>query len=224
MRTVLLDAVVPGDRTLSPRESHHLLHVLRATPGDVVRVTDGAGLEAEAVVIAERTGVALLRVGQPLHRSRSPTRIVLLGQPRPALVEEALILGTELGATSFWLTRCENGHPAEVRSERLGRILDGALKQCRRADRPTLLSYPRLTDALAALPDVPRFVGALGGPPALHDAPLPAVVLAIGPEGGWHLDELQRLNAAGFLALGLGAHILRAPTAVAAGLTALSRW
>ena len=221
MRTILLDGVRPGETTLSPRESHHLLNVLRAAPGDVVRVTDGSGVEAEAVVVAGSAGVAVLRVGHPVRRAPPPTRIVLLGLPRPALVEETLILGTELGATAFWLTRCEHAHPGDTRVDRLDRVLDGALKQCRRTDRPLLLSYASLDDALAALPPAPRFVGEPGGPPAPRDTPLPAAVLAIGPEGGWHLDELERLVGAGFHPLGLGPNILRAPTAVAAGLTAL---
>ena len=224
MRTVLLDAVQAGDTTLSPRESHHLLHVLRAATGDVVRVTDGAGLEAEAVVVSGHAGVAVLRVGPPLHRAPPPTRIVLFGLPRPALVEEALILGTELGATAFWLTRCEHAHPAQARSDRLERVIDGALKQCRRSDRPTILSFDRLDHAIAALPLVPRLVGVVGAPPASGEAGHPALVFAVGPEGGWHADELQRFDHAGFRPLGLGANVLRAPTAVAAGLTALSRW
>ena len=46
-------------------------------------------------------------------------------------------------------------------------------------------------------------------------------VLAVGPEGGWSETERARLDAAGAIALAFGGRVLRAETAVFAGLAIL---
>jgi len=50
-----------------------------------------------------------------------------------------------------------------------------------------------------------------------HDA----IVLLIGPEGGWIREEQQLAQDRGFIALTLGARILRAETATLAALSIL---
>jgi 16S rRNA (uracil1498-N3)-methyltransferase len=228
VRTLLCGALAPGRLRLDPAESHHLLHVLRATRGTAVRLSDGAGRHAEAVLVAIVDGSAELEVAV-VHTARRPAaRMVILGAPRPALAEEAATLATEAGATAFWLTGCVRAHPGAPRPDRLERVVDAALKQCRRAERPDVRVFPDLGATLAALEvvshdgPVARYVAQPGGA-----GPDPAVrfegaALAVGPEGGWAASELDALAARAFTLLGLGPHVLRAPTAVVAGLAVLS--
>ena len=233
MRTVLVEAVRAGRLTLDEAESHHLLRVIRVARGGRVRVVDGAGLEAEATLVDVAGATATLDVEAPRAAPPPAPVTVLLGAPKPALVEEAVTLATELGATELWLVRAERSPPGELRLDRLDRVVDAALKQCRRADRPVLRPFPSLAAALATLPPGPRFVGAPGGSPP-HEAwaaTAPGgvtgggarcpITLAIGPEGGFSPAEAEALGGAGFVAVHLGRAILRAPTAVAAGLAAL---
>jgi 16S rRNA (uracil1498-N3)-methyltransferase len=42
------------------------------------------------------------------------------------------------------------------------------------------------------------------------------ITLAVGPEGGWTEDELQRFQEAGWISASLGSRILRAETAAIA--------
>jgi 16S rRNA (uracil1498-N3)-methyltransferase len=46
-------------------------------------------------------------------------------------------------------------------------------------------------------------------------------VLAVGPEGGWSDAERKRLGEAGVVAVALGTRVLRAETAVYAGLAVI---
>lgn len=103
-----------------------------------------------------------------------------------------------------------------------------AARQCRRASLPEVLGPTPLADALAA----PYFARArarfflddraFGGGDPLRDAPASAdYVLAAGPEGGWSDAERERLAHAGARSLALGARVLRAETAVYAGLAIL---
>ncbi len=52
-------------------------------------------------------------------------------------------------------------------------------------------------------------------------APMPRVVLAIGPEGGWTPEEFAGARASGFVAGSLGPRILRTETAVIAAIAAI---
>lgn len=228
MRTLLCSSLAEGRLLLDPTESHHLLHVLRATRGTTVRLSDGQGREAAGQLVGENNGRAEIEVW-PVHVAPpAPMRLVLLGAPRPALVEEAATLATEAGATHLWLVASERSHPGKPRLERLDRVVDSAVKQCRRTTRPAIGSFSSLPESLAALHSLPegpglaRFVAQPGGPPAGSGLGPGGAALAVGPEGGWSPAELGLLQEQGFASLGLGPNILRAPTAVVAGLSALA--
>jgi 16S rRNA (uracil1498-N3)-methyltransferase len=49
------------------------------------------------------------------------------------------------------------------------------------------------------------------------------VVLVVGPEGGWSLEEMDRFDAAGFLPASVGRLVLRFETAALAGLAVLAQ-
>ncbi len=108
-----------------------------------------------------------------------------------------------------------------------GQALKGA-KQSRRASVPevhrvvplaTIFASPFWTDSVLryVLDDrAPHGVDpfAAAARPATHRD----VVLAVGPEGGWSDDERRELEARGATPLALGTRVLRAETAVFAGL------
>lgn len=224
MRTVLVARIFPGLLRLDAAESHHLLRVIRLPRGGELRVCDGAGHQAIATLIGADEGLATLSVG-PIEATPAPAAAtVLLGAPRPALVEEAVTLGTEAGATAFWLIRAARSLPGEVRLDRLERVVSAALKQCGRSDRPEVRVFASVTAALASSPGGARFLAAPGGASpaeAWAAAGSGALALSVGPEGGWDTDEVDAFLKANFVPLSLGAAILRAPTAVAVGLAAL---
>ena len=223
MRTLLAAAVPdPGQSlVLAGEENHHALHVLRLARGERVRVTGRDGRVAIARMDGMEGAHARLHVDELVVRATAtlPARIVLLGRPKPALLEEALTLGTESGATAFHLVEARRSPPGNLREDRAARILDAAVKQCLRPDVPTFVPAAPLADALALLgevPDLTRWLCDAGG-----SAPTPVagpLVVAIGPEGGWDDGERALLRGAGFADVRLGPHVLRNPTAVAVAL------
>ena len=230
MRTVLVAPLAPGRVSLAPGESHHLLHVLRLARGGRIRVADGAGRFAQATLVDVEGGTAVLLVEPPESAPPPQPTEILLSLPKAALVEEAITLGTELGVTAFRLVRTDRSPPGTPRIERLERVVDAALKQCRRADRPLLAGFADLRAAVLAAPPLHRFVAAFGGHTPTDawaaanaggvtggPAPRP-MILAIGCEGGFAPSELDLLVGSGFHPVDLGNHVLRAPTAAAVGL------
>lgn len=214
-RILVPHAAAIGERVLAgPAESHHLLGVQRVARGKSVRVSDGMGWQADAELVDVQDGCAVLEVRSLLVARTAPERIIVLGMPKAAALEEALVMGTEAGATRFWLVRAERSPPGELRADRLDRVLRAAMTQCGRADLPVIHGPV----PLSAVNDLPtsRYVAAPGG--ANDAAPVGAAVLAVGPEGGWSERELTLLHGEGFVDLGLGPFIQRTPTAVAVGL------
>lgn len=220
MNRILVPAVPePGARVEAGGDaSHHLLHVQRVARGTLVQVSDGRGLRATARLVDVLAGRAVLEIEAWLPDQGAPRRVVLLGLPRGPALDEALVLGTEAGASTFLLVYAERSPPGAVRPDRLERVLRGAVTQCGRPDLPALSGPMTLADALTTLDTPHRYVAAPGAAP-LTATPEP-LTLAVGPEGGWSPAELQRLVDAGFAPAGIGPYIERTPTAVA---TALAR-
>lgn len=223
MKRVLVPRCAAGLVRLDDEEAHYVRDVLRLGPGDAVEAFD-ASAQALAVLRAVSRHAVELELGEPRPSPPLRTAIVLLGMPRPALVEEAITLGTEAGASEVWLFPSERSLAASPRLDRLERVALAAARQCRRACPVSLVALATLDEALtrASTLAVPRLFGdleATAPPPAAPGG----VALAVGPEGGWTPRERLLLLAEGWAGARLGDHVLRAPTAVAVAL-ALSRW
>ena len=207
----------PGVRVQATAEaSHHLLNVQRVARGTVLQVSDGRGHRALARLVDVLAGHAVMEVEAWLPTAVAPRRTILLGLPRGPALEEALVLGTEAGASGFLLVQAERTPPGSFRPERLERILRGAVTQCGRPDIPPLDGPMSLSSALARVDTDARCVACVGATPLAPTAE--PLTLAIGPEGGWSPAELALFTSGGFSPAGIGPHIERTPTAVAAAL------
>lgn len=200
---------------LDEADRHHLLHVLRLRPGNVVTAGDGAGRWCPCRVGADG---GLERCGE----------VVAVGPPEPALtVGLALTKGsrpelavqklTELGidrvvpfVSARSVVRWE-GERAERHLRRLRRVAHEAAMQSRRAYLPEVSDLTDFEGA-AALPGAA--LAQLGGAPPTLERP----VVLVGPEGGWSDEEA----GFGLPRVHLGPQVLRAETAAIAAATLLS--
>ncbi len=211
--------------TLGPREVRHL-NVLRVQVGDTLRVFDGHGHEALAVVTVLDDTRAELELGGALAGVPET--------PYPLTLAAALLKGdklaevvraaTELGVARVQLLITARADVREIgaqKLQRLSRIAAEAAKQSRRAVVPVVVA-PTPLHALTweghlyvAQPGaVNRIVDAL-------DWTAPVTVLT-GPEGGLTDAEVTALTTRGAQAVTLGPRILRAETAPVALLGAIA--
>ena len=142
---------------------------------------------------------------------------------------------TELGVAGIWPVVTDRTDAAArpalhgSRDERWARVASGAAEQCGRAVVPHLAPTVRL-DGLVDRPFDGSRVALLetAGHPPLPALPAPsasALLLLVGPAGGFEPQEADRLRCAGFLTASLGPRILRAETAaVAAVAIAQAAW
>lgn len=234
--------------TLAGPEAHHLLHVMRATAGTPVTLFDGSGAEFTGVVESVRRAEAVVRVAERREVNRELPFELTVGVALPKgdrqkwLVEKL----TELGVATLVPLITERGvaQPTASAAERLQRSVIEAAKQCGRnrlmkiaepaawkewvgADVRLKMSDLRFTDQEAIAGSnvaMERIVAHPDGVPVgeLQLQRNGAVVVAVGPEGGFTEDEIAAANDAGWRKVSLGARILRVETAAIALASALA--
>ena len=218
---------VPAD------EAGHLVRVLRLGPGAAVRVFDGRGHEWDATLRATTKQAAVVELGAardaaPEPRVRYTLAVaVLKGDGTDDVVRDAVMMGVQAirpfvsARTEVRAAALERAH----RRERWERVAVASAKQCGRAVLPVIHDVVDLSALLAGDRDALRLLlvePAVAVTAArLRDMAAPqAVSLAIGPEGGWTVEEAERAVAAGWQPLTLGARVLRAEAAPLAALAA----
>lgn len=199
-----------GAIPLGEGHRHHLRGVLRLSGGDPVTYTDGRGRLGEGRLIEEGVERGAERSLPP----PAPRLTVAVAPPRVRdrrrfLVEKLAELGVE---RVLWLDT-RYGEGKVPREERAEAWTIAALEQSRGA----FLTEVGGPVTLAELPR-PLWVareGAEPPPPAGED-----LVVAVGPEGGWHPEE----TPSDARAVGLGPRVLRVETAaLVAAVLALDR-
>jgi 16S rRNA (uracil1498-N3)-methyltransferase len=208
---------------LQGSEAHHLLHVLRATPGVHVVLFDGSGWEFDAEVMVCGRATAELAVQDRRRVDRELAFPLTLGVPLPKgdrqrwIVEKAV----ELGVTRLVPLRTARSIVAGDRaSGKLERYVIEASKQCGRNRLMEIGKETPWEEWLAWPVEAParRWVAdPTGREIACADAPSaqPAFA-AIGPEGGLAEEEIAAARTAGWEIISLGARILRIETAAVA--------
>ncbi|GAB4207617.1 MAG: 16S rRNA (uracil(1498)-N(3))-methyltransferase [Sandaracinaceae bacterium] len=212
-------ALVAGARVSLPAAVGKHVRVLRLAVGDRVVLFDGAGREADAVLLDGLDA----RV-EEVRAVVEPWSVVLvLGLPRALKLDDVLRGVAEVGASEvrLFVAARSVSNPEEGRlghkRERWRRILEEAARQSERARVPTLTGPTSLEEALAELPGGARLVAldAREGVPidAALGPPGVPIVLVIGPEGGLAPDELAILDRRGAIRARAALPVLRVETA-----------
>ena len=222
---------------LPEHTAHHAREVLRLHAGAEVRVFDGAGSEFQAVLDeVSRRGVFARLGGPATPRPEPGLRLVLAVSPlKGDRMELVVQKATELGVSEIWPVvtfRTDSAaRPAlqGSRGERWDRVASGAAEQCGRAVVPRVAPTTTLGGLVARPFDGTRvaLLETEGHPPlaSVPVAPGLALLLLVGPAGGFEAAETSVLRAAGFRPASLGPRILRAETAALAAVAiAQSAW
>src|SRR2546427_4683400 len=221
--------------TIEGEDARHLAVVRRASPGDLVRISDGRGTIADArltsVTPAAVGAEVLTRTVTPAPSPRIEVHQGLAkGDKVDGVIRHLVEMGVD-GIVVFEAGRSVarwDGARQAAAGRRWATIAREAAKQSHRAWLPALAGP--LPEAAAATTG--RGLGLVAHPAAgsrLRDvladrAPTPggpeSVWVVVGPEGGLSEDEVATFAAAGAVPVSLGPQILRTETAsvVAAAL------
>ncbi|MFL5349514.1 MAG: 16S rRNA (uracil(1498)-N(3))-methyltransferase [Hyalangium sp.] len=222
------DFLPDGTARLTGRRAQHAREVLRAEPGERLRVGRLGGLVGTGEVLENTPGVLHLRVSLSEPPPARAGVDLLLAIPRPKALKKVLPAVASLGVDRVVLVNAARVEKSYFDSkvlapEFLQELLLQGLEQARDTRLPEVLVRERFRpfvedeldtvfgrEALRLLPHPParQPLTATGAGMA------PRVVLAIGPDGGWVSFEAELLEAHGFHPFTLGPRILRVETAV----------
>jgi 16S rRNA (uracil1498-N3)-methyltransferase len=219
VRHYLIDCL-PGlgqSAVLSKQELAHLT-VTRPVVGEQFVLTDQQGAQATFSLVDLNAGSVRQETASVLAPHSPDLHLILAVVKGPAM-DLAIRMATECGATHIHPTVMTRSIAKGDRADRWERIATSAAKQCQRARPPVILPLSTLQVIATRIPDA-RYI-ALPNADSTPAALSQAQALFIGPEGGFTAQEISTAKKLGFLPISLARHVLRTPTAVAAGLSRL---
>lgn len=219
--------------TLDEADGHHASDVLRCKGGELLTlISAGVAWEAQ-IESSSRRGVTARAIRPASDQGGElPSPVVVLqALTKGAKFDEVVEKTVELGAAAIVPVICERSEAegGANKVERWRRIARAAAMQSRRRVVPSVEATVRWRSALARYaPGALTLVAFEEAPPGTFETamrlyqPQTAVVIAVGPEGGLHRDEVDLATAQGAHAVSLGPTILRTETAAAALLAAVA--
>ncbi|WP_447938749.1 16S rRNA (uracil(1498)-N(3))-methyltransferase [Pseudoxanthomonas mexicana] len=217
---------------LPDANANHLARVLRLREGDACVLFNGDGNDYDARIeaISKREVIVELQGSRAVDTESSLHVTLLQGIARGEKMDLILQKATELGVAAAIPVVAErtevklDAERAEKRVAHWRSVIASACEQSGRARLPALAAPTALNDAARGLEgDAVRLTLDPMGEVSLATVQVAtgAVVVAIGPEGGWSPRDREILSAAGFIGLRLGPRILRTETAGLAAIAAL---
>ena len=232
----------PSELRLSSEESHHLVAVNRAQPGDTVVAFDGRGHEWICELVSESKNAAILRVRfaqkiKPLPYDITLGQALPKGQYMDAIVRKA----TEIGVTRIVPLESDRTqvHLGNDRQEKkIEKWQTAALEAAKQCGNPWLPEIAPLQKASAFMEtcrsyDLKLIASLQLGAKSLKKVlgayqtasgglPPKKALWLIGPEGDFTPAEMSLSQSAGFQPVTLGPLVLRCETAAIYALSILS--
>ena len=234
-------ATEPAEITLSPEESHHLVAVNRARPGDTVVAFDGRGTEWICELTGDRKHAAVLKV-RFRQKARPLPYAITLGQalPKGPSMDAIVRKATEIGVARIVPLESERTqvHLDGERSERkIDKWQTAALEAAKQCGNPFLPEIAPVQKAAAFMesahgydlkliaslqPGARSLKHVLAAFSAAQGRPPRTVLWLVGPEGDFTPAEMSLSKSAGFEPITLGPLVLRCETAATYALSVLS--
>lgn len=225
--------------TIEGAQAEHLARVLRAQPGMEADVVAGGRVFHAQVAAVSQKEIRFNLTSELVADPALPVTLVLSIYKFDRM-EWAIEKATELGVAAIapvvsQRTEKHLAQAAEKRAERWRRIAHEAAQQARRSDVPLIHDPVLLASCVRAASDAARIVlaeqertttlrHAMDEIIAAAGDQMPAIEIAIGPEGGWASQEEALFDANGWRAASLGPRILRAETAAIAALAVIASY
>ena len=220
---VEVDLVAGRDVTLDKPQSHYLTNVLRMGEGAPLYLFNGRDGEWRASIArAHKAGTVLALIDQSRVQT-PPSPIAYAFAPlKSARLDYMVQKAVEMGAGRLQPVMTQNCQVGRVNIERMRANVREAAEQCGILTLAEVAPPVSLDGFLIGNPDTRLlFCDERADTPALdvlQSTEAGAATVLVGPEGGFTVEERERLVQAGAVRLSLGPRILRADTAGVAAL------
>lgn len=220
---------VMGDSLVIREDAHHILHVLRKEIGDRIIVCDGNGQDYDCEIVSTTVDEVYCKINKEYPAETEPQVNLTLfqGLPKAEKMEWLLQKGVEVGISEFVPVAAERSivkldrKKTDVKLSRWSKIANSAAKQSGRGVLPKVHNVMTVDQAIGTFSnyDLVLVLYEEDKGKSLkmllrdqHELPK-RIALWIGPEGGFDIEEIQKLKQAGAITAGLGPRILRTETA-----------
>lgn len=210
---------------LSKDDEHHVTHVMRNKVGDKIEVVSNGTLYLGEIKSFSPLNIEVIEKIESKSNSKNMTLFFALakGEKIDLVIQKATELGVKnivLIETKRCVVKYEKGD-FERKLVRYNKIAKEACEQSRRLDLPNIYGVYKINEIPKELLTGNLYVAyekEAGKTGSFYDELInltcdSSVAVAIGPEGGFELDEVAALNSLGFKNVSLGNRILRTETA-----------
>jgi 16S rRNA (uracil1498-N3)-methyltransferase len=218
---------------LNEDESKHCIRVLRLQKGDKVILIDGKGGKYDATIEddnVKRCKVSIINIHKEKQRATYSLRLAIAPTKNNDRLEWFIEKATEIGIDEISLIQCEHSERITVKAERMERVAISAIKQSVKSFLPKINGIITLKEFLKQTKTITghKFIAHCYEPftEKKHIKNLYIknndVLVLIGPEGDFTIDEVKQALNEGFQEISLGNSRLRTETAALYAITALN--
>ncbi|MFO8055492.1 MAG: RsmE family RNA methyltransferase [Bacteroidales bacterium] len=205
--------------TLDKQESAHIVRVLRMQQGDMLYITDGRGsLFSGKICDPDPKKVRVCIDSQRYYKPRDFSVHIALAPTKNIkrtewFVEKAVEIGVE--KISFFHSR--HAERKSINSGRIEKIAIAAMKQSVKYHLPETVSIQTLHDVICGSPEPGKWIAHCFSDLRRETIPIAGSgqsnIVLIGPEGGFHKEEVLEAEQHGFTGIELSPYRLRTETA-----------
>lgn len=216
--------------TLNEEESKHCIRVLRLTIGDKVILVDGNGGWFEAEIDNDNPKHCRVNITQTIlefGKRNIHLQIAIAPTKNMDRLEWFIEKATEIGIDEISIIDCQNSERTIVKTERLKKVAIAAIKQSLKAYLPKMNEMVDYKKFIASTDHFrgQKFIAHCHSPLSFGEGQgvryhlktlyhqNSDVLILIGPEGDFSLDEVKIAVANGFKEISLGRGRLRTETA-----------
>jgi len=214
--------------SFSKEESRHITKVLRKKEGELLHITNGNGWLFEALILVADPRLCVADIVSKTFQSKKNYNLHLAVAPTKMndRYEWFLEKATEIGIDSITPIICDQSERRHIKTERLHKIVQTAMKQ-------SLNCYlPQLNAAISFKEFIEQDLRGQGFIAHCEDTdkeslkqhlrPEKDITILIGPEGDFSVKEIQMAVQNNFIPVTLGERRLRTETAAIAACHAVA--
>ena len=220
MQLFYVPEVIGTEVFFDETESKHAVRVLRLSNGTQVQIIDGKG----GLYVAEITDanpkkcrLSILESTQEFGKKDFRLHIAIAPTKSIDRFEWFLEKATEIGIDEITPLLTEHSERKNIKPERLEKILVSAMKQSLKAYLPKLNGITRFSEFVANAKTENRYIAHCYDNEKPHLKNIlekgKDLLVLIGPEGDFSIEEVETVKENGFQEISLGAARLRTETA-----------
>jgi 16S rRNA (uracil1498-N3)-methyltransferase len=221
-------ATMAEEFILNENSSRHIVQVLRMKPGENLRLTNGKGLSAVAVIREANKKHCRVNIIEKKIQE-SPKQIIQIGLSllkNTSRFEWFLEKATELGISKIIPLKCERTEKQQFRMERMQGILESAMIQSQQVWMPVLNEPKNFPEFVEEVQADQKFIahcepGSKRRLSEMINTYPGSQLILIGPEGDFTEEEIKRATQFRFIQVELGENRLRSETAAVAAAAIL---